>query len=73
MTIAVDSDNTILVPRSLNAKESDHAAIAQKIKDFYSPYLNFTGNWRSLIKVNVFMWYIFFAILLSILLLRGTD
>ncbi|CAH1115540.1 unnamed protein product [Psylliodes chrysocephalus] len=50
VTIAVDSDNTILVPRSLNAKESDHAAIAQKIKDFYSPYLNFTGNWRSLIK-----------------------
>jgi len=49
-SIEVTADNTILVPRGLNAKESDIPVVAQKIKDFYSPYLDFSNNWRSLIK-----------------------
>ncbi|XP_072385322.1 juvenile hormone esterase-like [Diabrotica undecimpunctata] len=50
-TIAVfEDDLELLVPNKLNAKDSDKAVIAQKIKDFYSPYLNFSVNQRQFIK-----------------------
>ncbi|XP_072385060.1 esterase E4-like [Diabrotica undecimpunctata] len=46
----ISADHSILIPRGLHAKESDRAAVASKIKEFYSPYMEFSQDYRSLIK-----------------------
>ncbi|XP_056642441.1 juvenile hormone esterase-like [Diorhabda sublineata] len=50
MATEITADSSILIPRGLRANESKKAEIANKIKEFYSPYLPFSLNWRSLIK-----------------------
>ncbi|XP_056641583.1 uncharacterized protein LOC130448317 [Diorhabda sublineata] len=49
-TITFQNNLELLVPKKLNAEISDIPVIAQKIKDFYSPYLDFTVDTRQLIK-----------------------
>lgn len=51
-TNAFTEDILLLLPRDLNVKEADRAVVAQKIKDFYSPYLDFNLDTRQLIKVQ---------------------
>ncbi|CAG9856744.1 unnamed protein product [Phyllotreta striolata] len=40
---------SLLVPDSLNVNEENKSIVAGKIKDFYSPYLDFDVSWRQLI------------------------
>lgn len=49
-TVIFQNDLELLIPNKLNAKKSDMPVIAQKIKDFYAPYLDFTVEARQLIK-----------------------